>query len=158
MNKALFIEAVAKRLGGDHPSKTAALRAATEAVDAVLDTITRTVTEGGNVSITGFGTFEAVDRAARRARNPQTGDKVRVKATRVPRFRPGQGFKDLVSGAKKLPKTGPTVRKAPKGSITGGRSNMPAPAGSPRARREAAALRAEAKAKAVRAPRKAGAR
>lgn len=141
MNKALFVDAVADRLSGNHPSRSAARRAAAEAVDAVLDTITRTVTNGGTVSITGFGTFVAVDRADRLARNPQTNERVLVKAVRVPRFRPGQGFKDLVAGTKKLPKAGSAVRKAPKGSITGGKSNMPAPAGSPRARREAAAAR-----------------
>lgn len=153
MNKAQLIEAVAHQLPGDHKSKAAALRAATDAVDTVLDTITRTVVNGERVSVTGFGVFEAVDRAARGARNPQNGERVRVKATRVPRFRPGQGFKDLVTGVKKLPRTGPAVRKAPKGSVTGGRTNMPAPAGSPRARREAG-LKAAATHKA----RKAGAR
>jgi DNA-binding protein HU-beta len=141
MNKAQLVEAVAARLPGDYPSKAAARRAATDAVDTVLDTITRTVVHGDRVSITAFGTFEPVDRAARHARNPQTGERVKVKGIRVPRFRPGQGFKDLTSGAKKLPKAGTALRKAPKGSITGGRTNMPAPAGSPRARAEAAAAR-----------------
>src|SRR5207248_1385958 len=65
--------------------------------------------------------FEKVDRPARYARNPQTGERVRVKKTSVPRFRAGQGFKDLVSGSKKLPRGGEVaVKKAPKGSLTGG--------------------------------------
>ncbi|MDQ0751537.1 DNA-binding protein HU-beta [Streptomyces africanus] len=52
---------------------------------------------------------------------PQTGERVRVKKTSVPRFRAGQGFKDLVSGSKKLPRGGEvSVKKAPKGSLTGG--------------------------------------
>jgi DNA-binding protein HU-beta len=113
MNKAHLVEAVAEQLGGR--------RAAAEAVDAVLDTIVRAVAAGEKVSVTGFGTFEKVDRTARIARNPQTGERVKVKKTAVPRFRPGQGFKDLVSGAKKMPKTGPSVRKAPKGTITAGK-------------------------------------
>ena len=130
MNKAQLVEAVAEQLGGR--------RAAAEAVDAVLDTIVRAVTAGDRVSVTGFGTFEKVDRSARFARNPQTGERVKVKKTAVPRFRPGQGFKDLVSGSKKLPKTGPSVKKAPKGSLTPGKSGMTAPAGSPAAKKAAA--------------------
>lgn len=114
MNKAQLVEAVADQLGGR--------KAAADAVDAVLDTIVRAVVAGDRVSVTGFGSFEKVDRPARYARNPQTGERVRVKKTSVPRFRAGQGFKDLVSGAKKLPKTGPSVKKAPKGSLTGGPS------------------------------------
>ena len=130
MNKAQLVEAVAEQLGGR--------KAAAEAVDAVLDTIVRAVTAGDRVSVTGFGTFEKVDRSARFARNPQTGERVKVKKTAVPRFRPGQGFKDLVSGSKKLPKTGPSVKKAPKGSLTPGKSGMTAPAGSPAAKKAAA--------------------
>jgi DNA-binding protein HU-beta len=114
LNKAQLVEAVAEQLGGR--------RAAAEAVDAVLDTIVRATVAGDRVSVTGFGTFEKVERSARFARNPQTGERIRVKKTAVPRFRPGQGFKDLVSGSKKLPKTGPSVKKAPKGSLTPGKS------------------------------------
>jgi DNA-binding protein HU-beta len=94
---------------------------AAEAVDHVLDAIVRAVVAGERVSVTGFGSFEKVDRPARYARNPQTGERVRVKKTSVPRFRAGQGFKDLVSGSKKLPRGGEVaVKKAPKGSLTGG--------------------------------------
>ncbi len=137
MNKAQLVEAVAEQLGGR--------KAAAEAVDAVLDTIVRAVTAGDRVSVTGFGTFEKVDRSARFARNPQTGERVKVKKTAVPRFRPGQGFKDLVSGSKKLPKTGPSVKKAPKGSLTPGKSGMTAPAGSPAAKKAAAAKKTTVK-------------
>ncbi|NEB71400.1 HU family DNA-binding protein, partial [Streptomyces fulvissimus] len=70
---------------------------AAEAVDAVLDAMVRAVVAGERVSVTGFGSFEKVDRPARYARNPQTGERVRVKKTSVPRFRAGQGFKDLVA-------------------------------------------------------------
>ncbi len=112
VNKAQLVEAVADQVGGR--------KAAADAVDAVLDVIVRAVVAGERVSVTGFGSFEKVDRPARYARNPQTGERVRVKKTSVPRFRAGQGFKDLVSGSKKLPKTGPSVKKAPKGSLTGG--------------------------------------
>lgn len=113
MNKAQLVEAIADKVGGRQQ--------AADAVDAVLDAIVRAVVAGDRVSVTGFGSFEKVDRPARYARNPQTGERVRVKKTSVPRFRAGQGFKDLVSGTKKLPKGGEvSVKKAPKGSLSGG--------------------------------------
>ena len=115
MNKAQLVEAIADKVGGRQQ--------AADAVDAVLDAIVRAVVGGDRVSVTGFGSFEKVDRPARYARNPQTGERVRVKKTSVPRFRAGQGFKDLVSGSKKLPRGGEVaVKKAPKGSLTGGAS------------------------------------
>ncbi|MFJ7324763.1 HU family DNA-binding protein [Streptomyces cyaneofuscatus] len=114
MNKAQLVEAIADKVGGRQQ--------AADAVDAVLDAIVRAVVAGDRVSVTGFGSFEKVDRPARYARNPQTGERVRVKKTSVPRFRAGQGFKDLVSGSKKLPKNDVAVKKAPKGSLTGGSS------------------------------------
>ncbi|MDT0464011.1 HU family DNA-binding protein [Streptomyces gibsoniae] len=113
MNKAQLVEAIADKMGGRQQ--------AADAVDAVLDAIVRAVVGGDRVSVTGFGSFEKVERPARYARNPQTGERVRVKKTSVPRFRAGQGFKDLVSGTKKLPRGGEVaVKKAPKGSLTGG--------------------------------------
>ncbi|MFJ8790148.1 HU family DNA-binding protein [Streptomyces sp. NPDC102462] len=115
MNKAQLVEAIADKMGGRQQ--------AADAVDHVLDAIVRAVVAGERVSVTGFGSFEKVDRPARYARNPQTGERVRVKKTSVPRFRAGQGFKDLVSGSKKLPRGGEvSVKKAPKGSLTGGAS------------------------------------
>ncbi|MFG2604968.1 HU family DNA-binding protein [Streptomyces sp. NPDC048514] len=115
MNKAQLVEAIADKMGGRQQ--------AADAVDAVLDAVVRAVVGGDRVSVTGFGSFEKVDRPARYARNPQTGERVRVKKTSVPRFRAGQGFKDLVSGSKKLPRGGEvSVKKAPKGSLTGAAS------------------------------------
>ncbi|MEV0225030.1 HU family DNA-binding protein [Streptomyces sp. NPDC050704] len=114
MNKAQLVEAIADKVGGRQQ--------AADAVDAVLDAIVRATVAGERVSVTGFGSFEKVDRPARYARNPQTGERVRVKKTSVPRFRAGQGFKDLVSGSKKLPKNDVAVKKAPKGSLSGGAS------------------------------------
>jgi DNA-binding protein HU-beta len=116
MNKAQLVEEVAAKLGSR--------RDAAQAVDVVLDTIVRAVVAGERVSVTGFGTFEKADRAARLARNPQTGERVKVKKTAVPRFRAGQGFKDLVAGSKKLPKTGPAVKKAPKGTVSAGKTGL----------------------------------
>ena len=97
MNKAQLVDALTERFGGDK-------KQATTAVDGLIDTIVRAVSKGEKVAITGFGVFEKRDRAARIARNPATGERVRVKKTSVPAFRAGQGFKDVVSGAKKLPK------------------------------------------------------
>jgi Bacterial nucleoid DNA-binding protein len=97
VNKAQLVDALTERFGGDK-------KQATTAVDGLIDTIVRAVSKGEKVAITGFGVFEKRDRAARIARNPATGERVRVKKTSVPAFRAGQGFKDVVSGAKKLPK------------------------------------------------------
>ncbi|MCX4789642.1 MULTISPECIES: HU family DNA-binding protein [unclassified Streptomyces] len=138
MNKAQLVEAIADKVGGRQQ--------AADAVDAVLDAIVRAVVAGDRVSVTGFGSFEKVDRPARYARNPQTGERVRVKKTSVPRFRAGQGFKDLVSGSKKLPKGEVAVKKAPKGSLTGGVARTTAKAAAKKAvAKKAVAKKAVAK-------------
>lgn len=140
LNKAQLVEAIADKLGGRQQ--------AADAVDAVLDAIVRATVGGDRVSVTGFGSFEKVDRPARYARNPQTGERVRVKKTSVPRFRAGQGFKDLVSGTKKLPKGGEvSVKKAPKGSLTGGSSAASATVKKAAAKKATTAKKAAAAAK-----------
>ncbi|MDQ1665200.1 MAG: DNA-binding protein HU-beta [Actinomycetota bacterium] len=96
MNKAQLIDKLSAQLGSK--------KAATDAVDGVIDTITRAVSSGERVAITGFGVFEKVARPARTGRNPRTGATVKIKKTSVPKFKAGQSFKDVVSGAKKLPK------------------------------------------------------
>jgi DNA-binding protein HU-beta len=88
MRKAELVEAIAGRLGTK--------KAAAEAVDALLDTITATVASGEKVTITGFGVFEKVDRPAREARNPATGERITVAAKSVPTFKAGADFKDRV--------------------------------------------------------------
>ncbi|MFF1377981.1 HU family DNA-binding protein [Streptomyces sp. NPDC058308] len=137
MNKAQLVEAIADKVGGRQQ--------AADAVDAVLDAVVRAVVSGDRVSVTGFGSFEKVDRPARYARNPQTGERVRVKKTSVPRFRAGQGFKDLVSGSKKLPKNDVAVKKAPKGSLTGGASATVKKAAAKKATAKKTATKATAK-------------
>jgi DNA-binding protein HU-beta len=102
VNKAQLVEALSARLG-EEKKRTAAT------VDALLDTVYRTVQKGEKVALTGFGVFEKRDRAARTARNPATGEKVKVKKTSVPAFRPGQEFKNVVNGSKKLPKVAPAA-------------------------------------------------
>jgi DNA-binding protein HU-beta len=105
MNKAQLIDAVAMKL-------EISRRAAGDAVDAVLGGITGAVIDGDKVSLTGFGTFEQVHRPARTARNPRTGDAVKVAAATVPKFRAGQAFKDEVNGSKgKKPAAKKTLAK-----------------------------------------------
>jgi DNA-binding protein HU-beta len=104
MNKAELIDVLTTKLGTDR-------RSATAAVENVVDTIVRAVHKGESVTITGFGVFEQRRRAARVARNPRTGETVRVKPTSVPAFRPGAQFKAVVSGAQRLPAEGPAVKR-----------------------------------------------
>jgi DNA-binding protein HU-beta len=114
-NKAQFIEALAERMDADR-------KRAAHALDAVIDTVYALVSKGERVALTGFGIFEKRERAARMARNPATGAKVRVKKTSVPAFRAGAEFKAITSGARKLAKapakkaaavTKTTAKKAP---------------------------------------------
>ncbi|KCO94983.1 DNA-binding protein HupB [Mycobacterium tuberculosis BTB08-362] len=104
MNKAELIDVLTQKLGSDR-------RQATAAVENVVDTIVRAVHKGDSVTITGFGVFEQRRRAARVARNPRTGETVKVKPTSVPVFRPGAQFKAVVSGAQRLPAEGPAVKR-----------------------------------------------
>jgi DNA-binding protein HU-beta len=71
---------------------------AERALDAVLDTITKTVAKGDKVTIPGFGTFEKRERSARTGRNPQTGAEINIAATSVPGFKAGAKFKSAVAG------------------------------------------------------------
>jgi DNA-binding protein HU-beta len=107
VNKAELIEALSGRLGDR--------KAATAALDAVLLEIQNAVTKGDKVSITGFGVFEKRVRAARTARNPRTGESVKVKKTSVPAFRPGASFKELVAAGKvpKVAKAAAAKKAAP---------------------------------------------
>jgi len=103
VNKSQFIDALAAHFEGNK-------KAASKALDSVVDTISREVAKGEKVAITGFGAFEKAVRPSRMVRNPATGERVRAKKTAVPKFRPGAELKAVVSGAKKLPKL--TVAKA----------------------------------------------
>lgn len=105
MNKSELIEAIAARLDGDR-------KAAATAVDGVLDEITRAVVRGERVALTGFGTFEKRVRAARTARNPATGEAIKLKKTSVPAFKAGATLKSFVSGAAKLTKAAPAKKTA----------------------------------------------
>jgi DNA-binding protein HU-beta len=90
-------------------------------VDKVLGSLIQhtevAVKKGERVALVGFGTFERQDRKARTARNPRSGAPVKVKATKVPRFRAGQGFKDVVAGKATAPKLTP-VKSTAKAATT----------------------------------------
>lgn len=89
MNKAELVAELAENLNISQSDAAAA-------VEGTLDLIVRTVAAGKPVTVMGFGTFEARDRASRIARNPHTGDMIEVPATRAPAFRPGSYFRDVV--------------------------------------------------------------
>jgi DNA-binding protein HU-beta len=118
VNKGELIEALSARLGDK--------RAATRALDAVLTEIQNTVTKGGKVAITGFGIFEKKVRAARTARNPRTGEAVKVKKTSVPAFRAGTGFRELVASGK-VPKAAAAKKTATKTAATKAATKTAAP-------------------------------
>jgi nucleoid DNA-binding protein len=88
MNKGDLINEVAKIV--------TTKKAAQEAVDCVLSSITKTLKKGEDVSLTGFGTFKVVKRKARKGRNPFTGEEIKIKATKAPKFSPGKALKDAV--------------------------------------------------------------
>ncbi len=91
MTKAEFVEQVADETElsrGD----------AGKAVDAVLKVIEETLTRGGDVNFTGFGKFSVADRGARQGVNPQTGERIEIAASRVPRFSAGSALKKSVKG------------------------------------------------------------
>ena len=70
---------------------------ATKAVDAVFDGITATLQRGDEVRLVGFGTFSVADRAASEGRNPRTGEKIDIPASRQPKFKAGKGLKDALN-------------------------------------------------------------
>ncbi|MEK1110654.1 HU family DNA-binding protein [Mycobacterium ulcerans] len=140
MNKAELIDVLTQKLGSDR-------RQATAAVENVVDTIVRAVHKGDSVTITGFGVFEQRRRAARVARNPRTGETVKVKPTSVPAFRPGAQFKAVVSGAQRLPAEGPAVKRGVMASAAAKKAAKKAPA-------KKAATKTAAKKAATKAPAK----
>ncbi|PPJ38030.1 DNA-binding protein [Nocardia nova] len=112
MNKAELIDVLTEKLGTDR-------RTATAAVEHIVDTIVRAVNKGQSVTITGFGVFEQRKRAARVARNPRTGETVKVKPTSVPAFRPGAQFKAIISGKQKIAAAGPAVKRGVAAPVSG---------------------------------------
>jgi DNA-binding protein HU-beta len=90
VNKTELIEHIAK-----HADISKA--AATRALDSMVGAVKTTLRKGGSVSLVGFGTFAVGKRAARSGRNPRTGATIKIKAAKVPKFRPGKALKDALN-------------------------------------------------------------
>ncbi|MCX5840432.1 MAG: HU family DNA-binding protein [Deltaproteobacteria bacterium] len=88
MNKADLVNEVAKM--------TCTKKEAAAALDAILDSIKKTLKKKGKVSLVGFGTFRVAKRKARKGRNPQTGKEIKIAAKNVPKFTAGKALKDIV--------------------------------------------------------------
>ena len=96
MNKAQLVESVAKR--------TNTTKSQSESViDAALEVIQASVSNGDDVKLVGFGTFSKFTRQARNGRNPKTGEPVRIPTSIVPKFKPGKDFKERVHDGKSIP-------------------------------------------------------
>lgn len=89
MNKSELISAVANKT-------EASKKDAENFVESFTTIVTDTLKSGGEVALTGFGTFSAKQRAARTGRNPQTGETIQIKATVVPKFKAGKNLKDAL--------------------------------------------------------------
>jgi len=90
MSKADLVEKIAKDAG---ISKAAAEKS----VNAFIEGIKASLKKGQPVTLVGFGTFSVSKRAARKGRNPQTGEEIKIKAKKVPRFKPGAKLKEVVN-------------------------------------------------------------
>jgi nucleoid DNA-binding protein len=89
MNKGDLVNEVAKVVSTK--------REAQEAVDTVFEAITKALKKKQTVTLVGFGTFKVDKRKARKGRNPQTGEEIKIKAKKVPKFVAGKGLKDAVA-------------------------------------------------------------
>ena len=90
MNKTELVKVVAEKANLSKKDAEAALK-------AFIDTVEFEVKKGRKVQLVGFGTFELSKRAARKGRNPQTGEAMKIKASKTPKFKPGKAFKDAVN-------------------------------------------------------------
>jgi DNA-binding protein HU-beta len=114
VNKADLIDAVSAQLD-------ASKKDVSDVVETILHEVKKSIARGEKVALSGFGVFERQSRAARTGRNPRTGEAVKIKATKLPKFRPGAEFKAIVAGArtattgtaKKAPAKKAAVKKAP---------------------------------------------
>ncbi|PIX95669.1 MAG: DNA-binding protein HU [Hydrogenophilales bacterium CG_4_10_14_3_um_filter_63_21] len=90
MNKSELIDAIAT-------SADLSKAAAGRALDGAMEAIKKSLKKGGIVTLVGFGSFYAGKRAARTGRNPRTGENIKIKAAKVPKFRPGKALKDALN-------------------------------------------------------------
>ena len=88
MNKADLVNEVAKVLSTKKEAQAA--------VDCILSSVTKALKKGDDVGLVGFGTFKVAKRKARKGRNPQTGETIKIKAAKVPKFVPGKALKEAV--------------------------------------------------------------
>lgn len=88
MNKGDLVSEVAKEIGNKKDAQSA--------VDCMISTIIQALKENDAVTLVGFGTFKAVERKARKGRNPQTGEEIDIAARNVPKFIPGKALKDAL--------------------------------------------------------------
>lgn len=90
MNKAELVEAMALKTG-------ATKKATEETLSAFVDVVTEALVKGDKVQLVGFGTFESRARAARKGKNPQTGEEIKIPACKAPAFKAGKALKDIVN-------------------------------------------------------------
>ena len=90
MNKGELVAALAAKTGSTKKSSEASL-------DALVEIATAELKKGGKVQLVGFGTLEVRKRAARKGRNPQTGEEIKIPASKAPAFKPGKALKDAVN-------------------------------------------------------------
>ena len=95
MNKTQFVEKMHEKSG------LSTMKDTEKAYKAFIETVIEALKEGEKIQLVGFGTFETSKRAARKGKNPQTGEAIKIPAATVPKFKAGKALKDLVNGAKK---------------------------------------------------------
>ena len=91
MNKSDLIAAVAAKTGDTKKNAEAS-------INALIDVIAESLKDGEKIQLVGFGTFEVSERAAREGRNPQTGETMKIEASKSPKFKAGKALKDAVNG------------------------------------------------------------
>ncbi|NLL99960.1 MAG: HU family DNA-binding protein [Treponema sp.] len=94
MNKSELIDAMAKETGLTKKDTEATLK-------AFINVVSKTLTKGESVQLIGFGTFDISSRSARMGRNPLTGEEIKIKASKSPKFKAGKALKDMVNKVKK---------------------------------------------------------
>ena len=93
MNRLELVEAIAEKTGLSKKDTDAAVK-------AFIEVVTKELTKGGSVQLVGFGTFEVTKRTARTGRNPATGEPIKIKASKAPKFRAGMALKNAVNKKK----------------------------------------------------------
>ena len=90
MNKAELVDAMAKQTGATKKDTETSL-------NAFVDVVTKELSKGGKIQLVGFGTFEVRKRAARKGRNPQTGEEIKIPAAKTPAFKAGKALKEDIN-------------------------------------------------------------